>query len=95
MHVRTCNVNAYIIMYMHIYVHAYVLIINVVALLLCVYIQISITFSDNKAVIGPAIAVNQLNLCSWYTYYPPYFNDASKVLRWPIISYKYVCTLIL
>ena len=57
-----------------------------------VCIQISITFSDNKAVIGPAIVVNQLNLCSWYAYYPPYFNDASKVLRWPIISYKYVCT---
>ena len=52
--------------------------------------QVSITFSGNTAITGPAIYANQLDLCSWYTNRPPYFNDTSQVLRWPIISYKYV-----
>ena len=57
----------------------------------CVCPQVSITFSGNAAIIGPAISISQLNLCSWYTRYPPYFNESSQVLRWPIMSYKYVC----
>ena len=54
------------------------------------YSQINITFSGNRAITGPAIFTNQLDLCSWYTNYPPYFNDTSQVLRWPFIYYKYV-----
>ena len=46
-------------------------------------------FSGNSAITGPAIFTNQLDLCSWYTTYPPYFKEPSEVLRWSFISYKY------
>jgi len=46
-------------------------------------------FSGNRAVIGSTIYSSNLALCSWYSYYPPYFN-ISGGLRWPFISYGYV-----
>ena len=45
-------------------------------------------FTGNRAVIGSAIYSSSLPLCSWYSYYPPYFN-ASNSLRWPFMFYRY------
>jgi len=48
-------------------------------------------FTGNKAVIGSAIYTSELALCSWHSYFPPYFYfNASNVLRQPFISYGYV-----
>ncbi len=56
--------------------------------LLCLdlpHIQVSLSFSGNTAIIGPAVYMNELNLCSWYQLAPPYF-DRARVLRWPFIN---------
>ena len=53
----------------------------------CNYSKVSMTFMGNNATVGSAIYANKLDFCSWYSYYPPFFNDTSSVLRWPFISY--------
>lgn len=47
-------------------------------------------FAGNKALVGSAIYANGLDLCSWASYSTPYFNNTNQVLRWPIITYRYV-----
>ena len=47
--------------------------------------QVSITFSQNSALIAPVLYINQLDLCSWTKLKPPFFNR-SDVLRWPFIN---------
>ena len=54
-------------------------------------LQVSMNFTENKAVIGSTIYSSGIALCSWFSYYPPHFN-ASSGLRWPFISYGYVHT---
>ena len=49
-------------------------------------------FTGNQALAGSAIYTNELKLCSWVTYSPPYFSDTDQVLRWPFIIYGYVVT---
>ncbi|XP_065919889.1 uncharacterized protein [Dysidea avara] len=50
--------------------------------------QVSMNFTGNKAVIGSAIYTSELALCSWYSYFPPYFYfNTSSVLRQPFMSY--------
>ena len=48
-------------------------------------VQLRITFSQNSALIAPVLFINQLDLCSWFQFEPPYFNR-SGVLRWPFIN---------
>ncbi|XP_065906418.1 uncharacterized protein [Dysidea avara] len=51
--------------------------------------DISLEFTDNRALIGSAIYANGLNYCSWYSYSSPYFySNISSVLRWPFVSYS-------
>ena len=47
-------------------------------------------FTGNQALAGSAIYTNELTLCSWANYSPPYFSDTHQVLRWPSIIYRYV-----
>ena len=52
-------------------------------------VQVSIMFAGNTAIIGSAIYANNLDLCSWYSFDPPYFyTNRSDVLRWPFMSYR-------
>ena len=51
------------------------------------------TFIGNNALVGSAIYTNKLDLCSWASYYPPFFNSTRDIFRWPFISYKYVSYL--
>ena len=48
----------------------------------------SINFSCNAAVIGPAAYLNQLDLCAWDQLNPPIsIYDTTRVLRWPFVHY--------
>ena len=48
----------------------------------------SINFSRNAAVIGPAAYLNQLDLCAWDQLNPPIsIYDTTRVLRWPFVHY--------
>lgn len=49
--------------------------------------QVSLNFTNNSALVGSAIYINQLNLCSWYTVEEPYF-DESLIIRWPFADYS-------
>ena len=53
------------------------------------------TFAGNQALVGSAIYASGLGLCSWVSYSAPYFNGAKHVLRWPLITYGYVRSIIL
>ena len=65
---------------MYHYTHCIVIFTNV---------QVSIMFAGNRAIIGSAIYANNLDLCSWYSFNPPYFySDRSKILHWSFISYR-------
>ena len=56
---------------------------------ICV-LQVSVKFTGNRAIIGSAVYADSLDLCSWYSYDPPYFYaNRSNVLRWPFVSYGY------
>ncbi len=48
--------------------------------------QVNITFQGNTANIGPAVYINQLDLCSWYKLAPPFF-DRAGVLQWPFVNF--------
>ena len=52
--------------------------------------QVSVRFSGNNAIVGSAVYTNLMDLCSWSSYQPPYFDNTSSVFRWPFISYEYV-----
>ena len=53
-------------------------------------VQVSIMFAGNRAIIGSAIYANNLDLCSWYSFEPPYFyTNRSDILRWRAMSYEY------
>ena len=45
-------------------------------------------FVGNNALVGSAIFTNRLDLCSWASYYPPFFNNTNSTFQWPFISYK-------
>ena len=45
----------------------------------------SINFSRNAAVIGPAAYINQLDLCAWDP--PISITETTRVLRWPFVHY--------
>ena len=48
----------------------------------------SINFSRNAAVIGPAAYMNQLDLCAWDQIDPPIsIYETTRVLRWPFVHY--------
>ena len=52
------------------------------------YSQVSINFSRNAAVIGPAAYINQLDLCAWDQLDPPIsIYETTRVLRWPFVHY--------
>ena len=46
----------------------------------------SINFSRNAAIIGPAVYMNQLDLCAWDDLNSTY--DRTNVLRWPFVHYS-------
>ena len=72
------------VQYKHIYKCIHYIIISTV-------VQVSLMFAGNRAVIGSAIYANNLDLCSWYSFDPPYFyTNRSEILRWnDIIFYEY------
>ena len=43
-------------------------------------------FSNNRALVGPAVYMNALDVCSWSQTKEPWFN-VSGVFRWPFINY--------
>ncbi len=52
--------------------------------------QVSFTFVGNRALlIGSAVLLNNVHLCSWTNLMEPYFNPQG-VFRWPFIRYRYV-----
>ena len=61
--------------------------------------QVSMTFTDNNAIVGSAIFANELDFCSWFSNSHPFFHfDASNIFRSPFITYKcvyvYICMCI-
>ena len=48
------------------------------------FLQVSINFSRNAAIIGPVVYANELDLCSWIQLSEPFFNR-SGVWRWPFV----------
>ena len=50
-------------------------------------IQVSVHFEGNKAIIGSAIYTDRLDLCSWNSYDPPFYDNRSSILRWPFVTY--------
>ena len=52
-----------------------------------IYLKISMIFIGNNAIVGSAIYINELDFCSWSSFYYPFFYNTSSVLRWPFISY--------
>ncbi|XP_065904297.1 uncharacterized protein [Dysidea avara] len=51
--------------------------------------KVSMTFTDNNAIVGSAIFANELDFCSWFSYSEPFFYfDASNILRSPFIIYN-------
>ena len=52
---------------------------------MCFPVQVNLTFVQNAAIVGPAVYINQLDLCSWYQLGSPFFNR-TNVLRWPFVN---------
>ena len=52
-----------------------------------VNLQVSITFTNNRAVVGSAVFMNHIDLCSWTQKRYPYFNT-SAVFNWDFVHYK-------
>ena len=51
-------------------------------------IQVSINFSRNAALIGPAAFINQLELCAWDEIVPLFsIYEVNRVLRWPFVHF--------
>ena len=49
-------------------------------------IQVSINFTRNSALIGPAAYINQLELCAWDQIVPRYsIYEINRVLKWPFV----------
>ena len=48
----------------------------------------SINFTRNAALIGPAAYINQLELCAWDQIVPPFsLYEENRVLRWPFVHF--------
>ena len=50
-------------------------------------LQVSFTFSGNKALIASAVFMRDLDLCSWTQFENPHF-DPARVLRWEFVHLK-------
>ena len=46
---------------------------------------VAMNFTANEALVGPAVYMNTLDICSWSRYSEPFFN-LSGVFRWPFIN---------
>ena len=55
--------------------------------LIVIIIQVSLHFQSNKAIIGSAIYTDRLDLCSWNSYDPPFYDKKGSILRWPFVTY--------
>ena len=51
--------------------------------------QVTIKFRNNTAILGSALLVSRLSMCSWFSFAPPYFNNTS-ILDWPIWDFGWV-----
>ena len=53
------------------------------------YTKVTVEFAENSAVLGSAIYMSQLEVCSWYGGTPPFINDTFLV-SWPTWHIKCV-----
>ncbi len=51
----------------------------------CVCVQLSVEFTGNQASVAAAVYINNMDLCSWSSYSPPYFNRKG-VFHWNFIN---------